>query len=79
LNPDAFFSSGLVAADKCLFQPMKISIEENLLQMNNDTEEIHLPDPEKKSWSCRCVIVNGKYRKNISTEPYRQRWFRSGN
>jgi glucokinase len=48
INPEAIvFSGGLVAAGKFLFDPMKISIEENLLQVHKNTVEIRLSDPNK--------------------------------
>jgi glucokinase len=47
INPEAIvFSGGLVAAGRFLFEPMKNSIEENLLQMHKNTVEIRFSDPD---------------------------------
>jgi glucokinase len=47
LNPEAIvISGGLTAAGRFLFESMKISIEENLLQMHKNTVEIRLSDPD---------------------------------
>ena len=48
LSPEAIvFSGGLVAAGSSLFDPMKISIEENLLQMHKNSVEIRFSDPNR--------------------------------